>query len=76
MADSRDSGQIVDKRILETVALIEQTAQAIGTILVIIIIEVVPTHLVDDKADDKARALNLSRRLTGMGKQQGCQNNK
>ena len=50
---------IVDERILKTVAFVNEAAQSIGTILVVVVIEVVPAHLVYHQSDDKLRSLDL-----------------
>ena len=52
-------GHVVDHLVLARESLAEQTLQTAVTILVLIIIEIVPTHLVDDDSDYKTRTFHL-----------------
>ena len=59
MAQGRDSGGVVDLAVLAGVAFGEQPLEAAFSILVIIVVEVVPAHLVDDEPHDQLGAGDL-----------------
>ena len=59
VANGCDGGQIVDHLVVATEALVHETLEAALAELVVIIGEIVPTHLVKDYAHHKFRSLDL-----------------
>ena len=57
VADGGDGGHVVDHAVLAGVAFVDEAFQSAVDKVLIVIVEVVPTHLVDDKSDDELRAL-------------------
>ena len=53
MSHSGYGGHVIDHRVFKTIALVHEASQAIGTELVVEIIQVVPAHLVYHKPHHK-----------------------
>ena len=57
VADAGDGGHVVDHAVLAGVAFVDEAFQSAIDKVLIVIVEVVPAHLVDDESDDELRAL-------------------
>lgn len=59
MSDGCDGGHIVDHGVFAGVAFGEQAFEALFAEFIVIEVEVVPAHLVDDESDEEFGALDL-----------------
>ena len=53
MTDCRIGGQVADKSVFTGKAFIQQSPEASGLVAVVITVEVIPAHLVNDDAYDE-----------------------